>query len=71
MAQIISFRPASAPAPSVGARLIGWFQAHLRIGPRSLNADDLPDRLRRDLGLESHTRLPGTRYHDYPSTRWR
>jgi hypothetical protein len=71
MAQIISFRPVRAPAPSIGMRLIGWFQAQLRIGPRSVTADDLPDRLRRDLGLEGYGRLPGTRYHDYPSTRWR
>ena len=71
MGQIILLHPVCAPPRSIGARLITWVAARLGRAPRAWTADELPDRLRRDIGLERHGRTPGTRYHDYPSPRWR
>jgi hypothetical protein len=50
MAEIIGMRGACAGAEPVS--LVGWLLQRLRFRRRRLgNADDLPDRLRRDMGL--------------------
>jgi len=73
MAEIIELcpaRPTPTPAPLsfggwVRQRLIRLHQRRGRIG----NADDLPDRMRRDMGLAPAVQEPGRHYTDYLISR--
>jgi hypothetical protein len=48
---------------------VGWLVQHLRRRPRRLgNADELPDRMRRDMGLAPADAAP-RHYRDYLTSR--
>jgi hypothetical protein len=64
MAEIVQiYRPCADAAP---VSLVGWLLRHLRPRARRLgNADELPDRMRRDMGLAPTGAEPGRHYRDY------
>jgi hypothetical protein len=67
MAEIVQMhRPCADAAP---VSIVGWLLRHLRPRARRLgNADELPDRMRRDMGLAPATIEPGRHYRDYLTT---
>jgi hypothetical protein len=54
-----------APPVSLGASLVARLRALLPTRRSAGSADDLPERLRRDLGLPSRMPEPGALYHNY------
>ena len=67
MAEIVELHPICAAPQSLSwggwlrLRLIQLRQRRARIG----NADELPDRMRRDMGLPPSKQVPGRHYADY------
>jgi hypothetical protein len=62
MAEIIELCRPCVPVERVS--FFGWLVGRLRRPPRPPNADDLPDRLRQDMGLPDQA--PTESYRDYP-----
>ena len=53
-------------APSASVSLVGWLLGRLRRRPNRLgNADDLPERMRRDMGLAQTADWAARHYRDY------
>ncbi|HEV2674401.1 MAG TPA: hypothetical protein VGV37_07655 [Aliidongia sp.] len=75
MAEIIPMQgPCGACVSPDRVSFAGWLQQwFMRLQPRRQpvgNADELPDRMRRDMGLTPRAAEPGRLYHDYLSSRW-
>jgi hypothetical protein len=74
MAEIIPLRASCREcAVSEPVSLAAWLRLRLlglvqRRPSRVGNADDLPDRLRRDMGLTPRAQEPGRHYSDYLSS---